>query len=166
MKLKKIGYGMSRTVFLSEDGLIVKKPNYDYYIERRGCGSCTERKFQDLMNKTAYDANVKKVKEILDEGRHLYSSARNTFVEYMLSLVMTEEEKKYFAVCLDIRVRRSPHHKKISVVGFYENAYNKSHSDSYNKGDKLLWDRTGYNIEDLHSNNYVNGIIVDYAAIE
>lgn len=165
MRMERIGRGMSREVFLSENGIVIKKPRYSYYYNGRGCGSCNEEIFYDLIDQTDYDSKVKKVKEMLKEGRQLFTSARNTFVEYMVSLMLTEEEKEGFAVCFDIRVRRSSIFNAISVVGFYENALTKSINFEINNRDVMFATRTGFVIDDLHYNNYVNYVIVDYAMI-
>lgn len=167
MQSRKVGHGMSRKVYLLENGLIVKKPNYSRYNSksRRGFGACTDKKFDELLKATEHDLKVQQVKQLLDEGRELYNSCRNNFVEYMVSLILTEQEKQYFALCIDIKIRRSSKPDAISVVGLYENAMKKEKKFLRNIGDYLLRERTSFEINDLHFRNYVNGIIVDYAAI-
>ena len=165
MRMKKIGKGMSREVFLLENGTIMKKPRYSYYFNGRGCGGCTSEVFLALIKQTICDPKVAKVMEMLNEGRKLYTSARNNFTEYMVSLLLTEEEKEGFAVCFDIRVRRSSISNAISVIGFYENALTKPVNFKFNNTEIMFTTRTGFVIDDLHSNNYVNDIIVDYAMI-
>lgn len=165
MREKLIGRGYSRDVYLAEDGTIVKRPRYSRYDERISCGSCYSDTFQNLIDLTREDKNVQKFIELSEEGRWAYSACRNTFIEYMISLLMEEEEKQYFAVCHKVRIRRSPVEGKISVVGFYENALTKKIKFYDNLGDYMFHERTGFEIDDLHSDNYIRNIIVDYACI-
>jgi len=165
MKMKKIGEGASRTVFLLEDGRIMKRPNYMNYGEKIGVGSAYKGAFEKLVELTKDDPKVAKVLELEKEGRELYSSCRNNFVEYMVSLLLNEEEKGGFALCTDIRVRRSTDIQKISVVGFYENAYTKKRCHDQKKYRKFE-KRTKFMIKDLHFGNFRKGMVVDYAAIE
>lgn len=165
MRERLVARGYSREVFIREDGIVVKKPRYDSYDEQISCGSCDQDIFRKLIRMTKKDRKVQKFQELSDEGRWAYSACRNTFIEYMISLLMNEEEKKYFAVCQDIRIRRSPTEGKISIVGFYENAFKKKIEFEQNIGDMIFEERTGFEIDDLHSDNYIRNIIVDYACI-
>ena len=167
MTMTKLSSGCTRSAFLLDDNTVIKKPNYSRkdYLKEIGPGGSVNKIFNKLLSMTSTDKNIMKIKELQNEGRTIPAAAKNIAVEYMLSLLMTEEEKKYFAICFDIKVRRSPKKDRVSIVGYYENAETKASIEEMNRGAGLFYERTGFRIVDLHGFNLINNIIVDYAAI-
>lgn len=170
MTLIQIGRGETRRTYIEGDNvdIVVKKANYKNFHNRILGGVCSNKAFLKLLASTRHDPEVSKALDLIAEGRNLRPYAKNTLAEYMVSLIITDEEKHNFAICRKVRVRRSPNGEDISVVGFYENALMKEDlNKSLSIYDLLrgIKDRTGLSIEDIHPGNVIGDYIVDFAAI-
>ena len=158
-----LGQGCSRKAFLLENNLVVKLPKDD--APRAFAGSPSRQSFSMLLEEFDTNPSVAKVIKHMQKGMILESASRGILTEYLLSLYMEDkEEEKFFAKCIEIKVRKRRNIDEIDIKGIYENAKAKPRVDSYNFLDQPIVGE--YSLYDLHQGNLVNGYIVDFAALD
>ena len=158
-----LGQGCSRKAFLLENNLVVKLPKDN--APRAFAGSPSANSFSMLLEEFETNPSVAKVIKHMEKGLILKHASRGILTEYLLSLYMEDkEEEKFFAKCIEIKVRKRRNIDEIDIKGIYENAKSKPRVDSYNFLDQPIVDE--YSLYDLHQGNLVNGYIVDFAALD
>lgn len=158
-----LGQGCSRKAFLLENNLVVKLPKDN--APRAFAGSPSANSFSMLLEEFETNPSVAKVIKHMEKGLTLKHASRGILTEYLLSLYMEDkEEEKFFAKCIEIKVRKRRNIDEIDIKGIYENAKSKPRVDSYNFLDQPIVDE--YSLYDLHQGNLVNGYIVDFAALD
>ena len=158
-----LGQGCSRKAFLLENNLVVKLPKDD--APRAFAGSPSADSFSMLLEEFDTNPSVAKVIKHMQKGMILKSASRGILTEYLLSLYMEDkEEEKFFAKCIEIKVRKRRNVDEIDIKGIYENAKVKPRVDSYSFLDEPVVGE--YSLYDLHQGNLVNGYIVDFAALD
>lgn len=158
-----LGQGCSRKAFLLENNLVVKLPKDN--APRAFAGSPSANSFSMLLEEFDTNPSVAKVIKHMEKGLILKHASRGILTEYLLSLYMEDkEEEKFFAKCIEIKVRKRRNIDEIDIKGIYENAKSKPRVDSYNFLDQPIVDE--YSLYDLHQGNLVNGYIVDFAALD
>lgn len=158
-----LGQGCSRKAFLLENNLVVKLPKDDAPRAFAGSPSC--QSLSMLLEEFDTNPSVAKVIKYMEKGMVLKHASRGILTEYLLSLYMEDkEEEKFFAKCIEIKVRKRRNIDEIDIKGIYENAKTKPRVDSYSFLHKPIVDE--YSLYDLHQGNLVNGYIVDFAALD
>ena len=159
--VSKLGSGCSRKAVLLDNGLVCKLPRYNNSFNTLGrpeWGIVPE-----LMEEFQENESVKKINKLKERGFSLTAPCVGILVEYLFSLkIEGMEGSEYFAKCIEIKVKKKKKEGIIDIKGFYENALEKEPKDFEFEYITEL----PYEIEDLHSDNIVNGYIVDYAALE
>lgn len=158
--VKKLGHGCSRKVYLLDSGDVVKFPRYNNswnYL-----GSPEKDVLKELIEEFKDDKRIAKVLKLKEKkGLKIPYPCLGTLAEYLVSLkVKGTNDEELLAVCKDIKVRKRRDKNEISIIGIYENALTKEERTSNSDIEINLA------IGDLHQNNFVNGYIVDYAALE
>lgn len=158
-----LGQGCSRKAFLLENNLVVKLPKDDAF--RAHAGSPSANSFSMLLEEFDSNPSVAKVIKHLENGMALKWASKGILTEYLLSLYMEDkEEEKFFAKCIEIKVRKRRNIDEIEIKGIYENAKAKPRVDSYSFLVEPIVDE--YSLYDLHDGNLINGYIVDFAALD
>lgn len=158
-----LGQGCSRRAFLVENNLVIKLPRDNAPWSTAGSPSLNS--FSMLLEEFDNNPSVAKVIKLMEKGMTLKAASRGILTEYMLSLFLeNKEEEKFFAKCIEIRVRKRRNVDEIDIKGIYENAETKPRIDSYSFLDKPAVE--DFYLHDLHQGNLVNGYIVDFAAID
>ena len=159
--ISKLGSGCSRKAVLLDNGLVCKLPRYNNSFNT--LGRPESGIFSELMEEFQENESVKKINKLRAKGFSLTAPCVGILVEYLFSLkIEGTEGSEYFAKCIEIKVRKKKKEDIIDIKGLYENALEKeSKRFRYEYIEELP-----YEVEDLHSNNIVNGYIVDYAALE
>lgn len=158
-----LGQGCSRKAFLLENNLVVKLPKDN--APRAFAGSPSNISFSMLLEEFDTNPSVAKVIKKMEKGLILKDASKGILTEYLLSLYMEDkEEEKFFAKCLEIKVRKRRNLDEIEIKGIYENAKSKPKVKSGKFLDRPILEE--YSLYDLHQGNLVNGYIVDFAALD
>lgn len=159
--ISKLGSGCSRKAVLLDNGLVCKLPRYNNSWNT--LGRPESGIFSELMEEFQENESVKKINKLREKGLSLTAPCVGILVEYLFSLkIEGMAGSECFAKCVEIKVRKKRKKNIIDIKGFYENALEKE--SKYFEQEYL--EELPYEVEDLHSNNIVNGYIVDYAALE
>ena len=149
-----LGQGCSRKAFLLENNLVVKLPKDN--APRAFAGSPSANSFSMLLEEFDTNPSVAKVIKHMEKGLILKHASRGILTEYLLSLYLEDkEEEKFFAKCIEIKVRKRRNIDEIDIKGIYENAKSKPRVDSYNFLDQPIVDE--YSLYDLQQGNLVHG---------
>lgn len=160
-----LGSGLSREVFLLEDGTVLKLARFQ---KGDDFGGHPDRNLlSELLVKFKDNSTVKKINRLLEKGCKIGTNESGTIAEFLVSLELTQnhpESTEFFALCTELKVRKENNKNNITVKGIFEFANEKPRPwgefDDYD-----FHKKTGILIEDLHDGNYENNIIVDYACI-
>lgn len=157
----KLGSGCSRKAVLLDNGMVCKLPRYKSSWNHLGRPDGVV--VMDLLREFQNDEAVVKINKLKAKGFELPAPCKGTLTEYLFSLKIKDlPEAKYFAKCIEIKVRKKRNENAIDIKGFYEDA-NEMKEGTYSHWSDL--NDLPYEVEDIHSGNIVNQYIVDYAAL-
>ena len=162
-EMERIGQGCSRTAYLREDGKIVKKPRYNgrYNTAAEPDERTVDRLLLELSLRYPENKKLEKILTFMKKDYYIAPPCMGILAEYLVSLyVQSKSFTTNFALCEDIKVRKKANVEEVSIVGVYENA-----EDKILEGEFISQSDLPFSIGDLHPDNYVNGIVVDYANI-
>ena len=168
MQKTYIGQGCSRKVYLLETGDVIKEPKYGSH--KNFWGSPNRQVLADFIKEFKNDSSIAKIIEYQNLDFKIYPSSLGTLAEYLVTLKLKKLNMNLgtFALCKKIIIRKRRNMQEISIVGIYENAYQKAlTTNEYFDMDIFEDKKLGFSIDDLHDDNIADDrIIMDYGNLK